>query len=111
MKITEAQSGSEPGTPANDQGQVWLLTTRSDVPPTNNGSESAIRGFKLAAKVQGCWRTLATLQRHCRITLAQQQGAAGLPDGGSEPRALVGGRGLFQLGTRRPSGPSQCHRS
>jgi transposase len=47
--------------------QVWLFTTRSDVPPTNNGSESAIRGFKLAAKVQGCWRTLATLQRHCRI--------------------------------------------
>ena len=39
----------------------------SDVPPTNNGSESAIRGFKLAAKVQGCWRTLPTLQRHCRI--------------------------------------------
>ena len=47
--------------------QVWLFTTRSDVPPTNNGSESAIRGFKLAAKVQGCWRTLATLQRHCRV--------------------------------------------
>ena len=47
--------------------QVWLFTTRSDVPPTNNGSESAIRGFKLAAKVQGCWRTLPTLQRHCRI--------------------------------------------
>jgi transposase len=47
--------------------QVWLFTTRFDVPPTNNGSESAIRGFKLAAKVQGCWRTLATLQRHCRI--------------------------------------------
>ena len=47
--------------------QVWLFTTRPDVPPTNNGSESAIRGFKLAAKVQGCWRTLATLQRHCRI--------------------------------------------
>ena len=47
--------------------QVWLFTTRLDVPPTNNGSESAIRGFKLAAKVQGCWRTLATLQRHCRI--------------------------------------------
>jgi len=47
--------------------QVWLFTTRSDVPATNNGSESAIRGFKLAAKVQGCWRTLATLQRHCRI--------------------------------------------
>jgi transposase len=47
--------------------QVWLFTTRLDVPPTNNGSESAIRGFKLAAKIQGCWRTLATLQRHCRI--------------------------------------------
>ena len=47
--------------------QVWLFTTRFDVPPTNNGSESAIRGFKLAAKVQGCWRTLGTLQRHCRI--------------------------------------------
>ena len=47
--------------------QVWLFTTRLDVPPTNNGSESAIRGFTLAAKVQGCWRTLATLQRHCRI--------------------------------------------
>jgi hypothetical protein len=47
--------------------QVWLFATRFDVPPTNNGSESAIRGFKLAAKVQGCWRTLSTLQRHCRI--------------------------------------------
>jgi transposase len=47
--------------------QVWLFTTRLDVPATNNGSESAIRGFKLAAKVQGCWRTLATLHRHCRI--------------------------------------------
>ena len=30
--------------------QVWLFTTRFDVPATNNGSESAIRGFKLAAK-------------------------------------------------------------
>ena len=47
--------------------QVWLFTTRLDVPATNNGSETAIRGFKLAAKVQGCWRTLTTLQRHCRI--------------------------------------------
>jgi hypothetical protein len=47
--------------------QVWLFTTRPDVPPTNNGSEAAIRGFKLAEKVQGCWRTLATLRRHCRI--------------------------------------------
>ncbi len=23
--------------------------------------------YKLAAKISGCWRTLATLQRHCRI--------------------------------------------
>lgn len=47
--------------------QVWLFTTRTDVPPTNNASEAAIRGFKLAEKVSGCWRTLATLRRHCRI--------------------------------------------
>jgi transposase len=47
--------------------QVWLFTIRFDVPPTNNGSENAIRGYKLAAKISGCWRTLATLQRHCRI--------------------------------------------
>ena len=47
--------------------QVWLFTTRLDVPATNNGSENAIRGYKLAAKISGCWRTLATLQRHCRI--------------------------------------------
>lgn len=47
--------------------QVWLFTTRADVPPTNNGSEAAIRGFKLAEKVSGCWRALATLRRHCRI--------------------------------------------
>lgn len=33
----------------------------------NNGSEAAVRGFKLAEKVSGCWRTLATLQRHCRL--------------------------------------------
>ena len=46
---------------------MWLFTTRLDVPATNNGSESAIGGFTLAAKVLGCWRTPATLQRHCRI--------------------------------------------
>ena len=46
---------------------MWLFTTRTDVPPTNNGSEAAIRGFKLAEKVSGCWRTLTTLRRHCRI--------------------------------------------
>jgi transposase len=47
--------------------QVWLFTTRFDVPATNNGSENAVRGYKLAAKISGCWRTLVTLQRHCRI--------------------------------------------
>jgi transposase len=47
--------------------QVWLFASRFDVPPTNNGSENAIRGYKPAAKISGCWRTLATLQRHCRI--------------------------------------------
>jgi transposase len=49
--------------------QVWFFTGRAgfDVPATNNGSENAVRGFKLAAKVKGCWRTLETLQRHCRI--------------------------------------------
>ena len=47
--------------------QVWLFAARFDVPATNNGSENAIRGYKLAAKISGCWRTLSTLQRHCRI--------------------------------------------
>ena len=47
--------------------QVWLFADRFDVPATNNGSENAIRGYKLAAKISGCWRTLTTLQRHCRI--------------------------------------------
>ena len=49
--------------------QVWFFTGREgfDVPATNNGSENAVRGFKLAAKVKGCWRTLETLQRHCLI--------------------------------------------
>jgi transposase len=47
--------------------QVWLFTTRFDVPPTNNGSEQAIRGYSIAEKISGCWRTLSTLRRHCRI--------------------------------------------
>jgi len=47
--------------------QVWVFATRFDVPATNNGSEAAIRGYKIAAKISGCWRTLAILQRHCRI--------------------------------------------
>jgi hypothetical protein len=54
--------------------QVWLFTTRLDVPATNNGSESAIRGFKLTAKVQGCWRTLATLMRATGSAVRQDSG-------------------------------------
>jgi len=54
--------------------QVWLFVTRFDVPPTNNGSESAIRGFKLTAKVQGCWRTLATLMRATGSAVRQDSG-------------------------------------
>ena len=46
---------------------MWLFATRFDVPATKSGSENAIRGYKLTAKISGCWRTLATLQRHCRI--------------------------------------------
>ena len=38
--------------------QVWLFATGFDVPATNNRSENAIRGYKLAAKISGCWRTL-----------------------------------------------------
>ena len=41
--------------------QIWVFTTRFDVPATNNGSEPAICGYKTTAKVSGCWRTLATL--------------------------------------------------
>jgi hypothetical protein len=37
--------------------QVWLFATSFDVPATNNGSENAVRGYKLAAKISGCWRT------------------------------------------------------
>ena len=51
----------------NKTDQVWLFTTRFDVPWTNNASEQAIRGLKVAQKISGCWKTLITLQRHCRI--------------------------------------------
>jgi transposase len=47
--------------------QVWLFTTRFDVPWTNNGSEQAVRGVKVHQKISGCWKTLTTLRRHCRI--------------------------------------------
>ena len=41
--------------------------TQVRVQEASNGSENAVRGYKLAAKISGCWRTLATLQRHRRI--------------------------------------------
>lgn len=46
---------------------MWLFTTRFDVPWTNNASEQAVRGIKVQQKISGCWKTLTTLQRHCRI--------------------------------------------
>jgi Transposase IS66 family len=78
--------------------QVRLFATRFDVPATNNGSESAVRGYKLAAKISGCWRTLATLQRHCRIRsyLATHAATAAAP---SPPSA-----------TPSPATPG-CHRT
>jgi len=51
-----------------DRREEFLaFTTDFAVAFSNNGSENAVRGYKLAAKISGCWRTLATLQRHCRI--------------------------------------------
>ena len=41
----------------------------STCPRRTTGPKTSIRGYKLAAKIGGCWRTvatLATLQRHCR---------------------------------------------
>ena len=46
--------------------QVWLFATRFDVPATNNGSENAVRGYKLAAKSAAAGHP-STLRRHCRI--------------------------------------------
>jgi hypothetical protein len=34
---------------------------------TNNVSDQSSRGFKIAIRIKGCWRSLATLQRPCRI--------------------------------------------
>jgi transposase len=83
--------------------QVWLFATRFDVPATNNGPENAVRGYKLAAKISGCWRTLATLQRHCRIrsclTTARSHGRHPLAAIRSPPSA-----------TPSPATPG-CHRT
>lgn len=47
--------------------QVWLFTTRFDVPFTNNSAEQALRMGKVRQKISGCWHTLATLTHWCRI--------------------------------------------
>ena len=61
--MIDAFASSRPAEPLFTRWTEANLT----VPPTNNGSENAVRGYRLAAKISGCWRTLATLQRHCRI--------------------------------------------
>ena len=94
--------------------QVWLFATRFDVPATNNGSENAIRGYKLAAKISGCWRTLATLQRHCRnrsyLTTARSHGrhlwvpktCATWPDAPADRWLLGSASGTCQAGLGLP---------
>ena len=47
--------------------QVWLFTTRFDVPWTNNASERALKGPKRHQAVSGYWHTHTTLARYCRV--------------------------------------------
>lgn len=47
--------------------QVWLFTTRFDVPFTSNSAEQALRMGKVHQKISGCWHTLNTLTHWCRI--------------------------------------------
>jgi len=47
--------------------QVWLFTTRFDVPWTNNASEQALRGPKRHQAVSGYWHTPRTLGAYLRI--------------------------------------------
>ena len=62
--------------------QVWTVTTNFAVPWTNNGSEQSLRGVRVTLKISSCWRTLASLQRHCRtrsyLTTAGNHGIAPL---------------------------------
>ena len=46
--------------------QVWLFTSRFDVPRTNNASERALKGPKRHQAVSGYWHTHTTLARYCR---------------------------------------------
>lgn len=75
--------------------QVWLFATRFDVPPTNNGWENAIRGYKLAVKISGCWGTLATLQRHSASAPTHHRAQP-------RPPPLAAIRGAFTGSTWRP---------
>jgi hypothetical protein len=47
--------------------QVWLFTTRFDVPWTNNASEQALRGPKRHQAVSGYWHTPRTLGAYLRV--------------------------------------------
>jgi transposase len=47
--------------------QVFLFTTDFSVPWTNNVSERGAKAAKRHQAVSGCWHTLATLARWCRI--------------------------------------------
>jgi hypothetical protein len=47
--------------------QVWLYTTDTRVPWTNNCSEQALKSPKLHQKVSGYWQTTLTLARFCRV--------------------------------------------
>jgi hypothetical protein len=47
--------------------QVWTWCRHFAVPWTNNASERALKNPKLHQKVSGCWHTLATAARYCRV--------------------------------------------
>jgi hypothetical protein len=49
------------------QEQVWLFTREFAVEWTSNSAERAVKGPKRHQAVSGCWHTLATLARWCRI--------------------------------------------
>ena len=78
--------------------QVWLFAIRFDVPATNNGSENAVRGYKLAAKISGCWRTF----QPCSAT------AASAPT--SPPPATIAATPSPPFATPSPETPG-CHRT
>jgi transposase len=78
--------------------QVWLFTSRFDVPATNNGSENAVRGYKLAAKSAAAgapWRP-------CNAT------AASAPT--SPPPAATAATPSQPSATPSPGTPG-CHRT